>query len=111
MLNTDYGYGRQEEGAGFDCSGLSQAAYAKAGIKIPRMVKDQYAKADKISTIEAKPGDLVFYTTYAPGATHVGIYIGNNRFIHAPSTGKKVSIVEMNNPYWKSRFICFGSFF
>jgi cell wall-associated NlpC family hydrolase len=110
QLDKYYSYGSQDKYQGFDCSGLAQYSYNEAGIKIPRTVKLQYDSAQKIQKGELKPADLVFFTTYAPGATHVGIYIGNGKFIHAPTTGKKVDISELKNVYWEKAFITGGRY-
>jgi len=111
MLDKYYRYGGQGGYEGYDCSGLAQYAYAEAGIKIPRTVKRQYAEARRVDRPALKPGDLVFFTTYAAGATHVGIYAGKGYFIHSPTTGKKVDISSMENPYWKKAFVGAGTFF
>jgi cell wall-associated NlpC family hydrolase len=105
-----YAYGKQDKYTGFDCSGLTQYAYAEAGIKIPRTVKLQYEKCDKISKDALSRGDLVFFSTYAPGPTHVGIYIGEGKFIHSPTTGKKVDVSGLDNVYWQKAFISGGTF-
>lgn len=76
---------------GFDCSGLTQGAYAAAGISLPRVVGDQYAAMTPIPLSQAQPGDLVFYSSMS----HVGIYIGGGRAIHAPRPGKSVEVAGM----------------
>ncbi len=111
MLDTKYEFGKQDPGSGFDCSGLAQYSYKQAGINIPRTVRAQYDKARKISKSEAKEADLLFFSTKGPGATHVGIYLGNGKFIHSPSEGKRVQIVELENPYWKANFYGAGTYF
>lgn len=110
LLNKRYAYGRQDSYEGFDCSGLTQFAYREAGIKIPRTCRAQYEKAVKIPVDRLRPGDLVFFTTYAAGPTHVGVYIGDDKFIHSPSDGKKVEIDSMENSYWKKAFYGAGTF-
>jgi len=90
---------------GFDCSGYLQYVFAKHGIGIPRLADEQYrlglaAKSAK----DLVPGDLVFFTTYTSGASHCGIYLGKNEFIHT-SSSKGVRIDNLNNDYWKPRFI------
>jgi cell wall-associated NlpC family hydrolase len=110
LLNKHYAYGRQDSYEGFDCSGLTQFAYLEAGIKIPRTCRAQYDKAAKIPIDRLKPGDLVFFSTYADGPTHVGVYIGDNEFIHSPSEGKKVAVVNMDNSYWKKVFYGAGTY-
>jgi cell wall-associated NlpC family hydrolase len=88
--------------AGFDCSGFLKYVFNTQGITIPRTVATIWAAATPISA--PQKGDLVFFTTYAPGASHAGIYLGDNKFLHAgSSTG--VTISDMNNSYWKSRYI------
>ncbi|MFC4565685.1 C40 family peptidase [Nocardiopsis mangrovi] len=76
----------------FDCSGLVQWAYGEAGKKLPRTTYDQFTEGESVSREELLPGDLVFFYS---GPGHVGIYIGDDRMVHAPSTGKSVQIVDM----------------
>ena len=111
QLDKFYAYGKHDKYEGFDCSGLAQYAYSEAGIRIPRTVKQQFDDCSRVDRENLKPGDLVFFTTYAPGATHVGIYIGDGRFIHSPTTGKKVDISDMSNPYWDRSFFGAGTYF
>ncbi len=111
MLEKRYSYGKKDKYEGFDCSGLAQYAYSEAGMKIPRTSKAQYQKSRKISKDQLKPADLIFFSTYAPGPTHVGIYLGGGKFIHAPSEGKKVQVVDMDNSYWKKAFYGAGTYF
>jgi peptidoglycan DL-endopeptidase LytE len=88
--------------AGFDCSGFSKYVFEKVGISLPRTTATQYSSLKPVSN--PSPGDLVFFTTYAPGPSHLGIYIGDNKFIHA-GTSTGVTITDMNNPYWKPRYL------
>lgn len=89
---------------GFDCSGFIQYAYKKSGKKISRTTLSQFAQTKKVTT--PKPGDLVFFqNTYRNGISHVGIYIGNNKFVHAG--GKKSQVTSLSNSYWKSKFHSF----
>ena len=91
---------------GFDCSGYVMYVFRRNGMSLPRSAEDQFHRGRRIALRAAGPGDLVFFNTQGGGRiTHVGIYLGRGRFIHAPSTGKKVSITRLNNPYWKRRFI------
>jgi D-gamma-glutamyl-meso-diaminopimelic acid endopeptidase CwlS/peptidoglycan endopeptidase LytE len=88
--------------AGFDCSGFTMFVYQKAGYKLPRSTKAQY---DYLKPIKVpKKGDLVFFDIDGNGISHVGIYLGEFKFIHAPSTGKRVEIVDLRNQYWKKRY-------
>jgi cell wall-associated NlpC family hydrolase len=111
MIDKGYKYGSQDPEGGFDCSGLVQFAYKQAGIDIPRTASAQYYKTLKIDLGKAKEGDLVFFSTVGPGPTHVGIYLGGGKFIHAPSEGKKIRQEDMNNNYWKNAYYGAGTFF
>lgn len=100
-IGTPYLWGGNTP-AGFDCSGFSKYVFEKVGISLPRTAATQYSGLKPVSS--PSPGDLVFFSTYAPGPSHLGIYIGDNKFIHAgSSTG--VTITDMNNPYWKPRYL------
>jgi len=110
LLGTDYIPGSDDLETGFDCSGFTEYVYFKAGIKIPRSVREQYNKAAKIYS-NPKKGDLVFFSVKLLSIPdHVGIYIGNGKFIHSPSIGKSVRIDSLNKNYWRLRFICYGVF-
>lgn len=89
--------------SGFDCSGYVQHVFAMLGMSIPRTADAQYDAGHKIVG-GMKPGDLVFFQTYAPGASHVGIYLGHNKFVSA-SSSQGVSISSLNDPYWHARYI------
>ena len=88
----------------FDCSGYLQYDFARNGLSLPRTADEQYKLGQRTTSIrQLVPGDLVFFTTYEPGASHCGIYLGDGRFIHA-STSKGVRIDELSNTYWQPRF-------
>jgi len=89
--------------SGFDCSGFVYYVYSNFGIKVPRMADEQYYSGEVVSKLQ--PGDLVFFTTYEPGPSHVGIYIGNNNFIHASSAAGEVTITSLSAPYYSSRYL------
>lgn len=92
--------------SGFDCSGFVYYVMQKNGISIPRTTSQQYYNAGTwVSGGNLKLGDLVFFTTYKAGPSHVGIYIGNNQFIHASSGSGKIIISSMSNSYYAPRFI------
>ncbi len=100
-MNVPYVWGGSTP-KGFDCSGFLKYVFEKStDITLPRTVAEIYKKGTKV----AKPqvGDLVFYETYKPGASHAGIYIGDNQFIHSSSSG--VGISSMDNSYWKQRYL------
>ncbi len=92
--------------SGFDCSGFIYYVMQKNGITVPRTSSQQYYNAGTwVSKSNLKRGDLVFFTTYKAGPSHVGIYIGNNQFIHASSGSGKIIISSMSNPYFAQRYI------
>jgi cell wall-associated NlpC family hydrolase len=91
---------------GFDCSCYVMYVYQQNGILLPRSVGGQYNAGMPIRLGRAEPGDLVFFRTSRKRRfSHVGIYMGDRQFIHAPRTGKKVSYADMRKPYWKKRYI------
>jgi len=90
--------------AGVDCSGFVQTVFAKNGIDLPRMADEQYAAGHRIGTHWLMPGDLVFFETYTSGASHVGIYLGGGKFIHA-SVGRGVTIDALSMDYYAARYI------
>ncbi|MFT9846235.1 C40 family peptidase [Aneurinibacillus sp. REN35] len=88
--------------SGFDCSGYVQYVYRAHGITLPRTSSQMYNLGTKVSS--PRIGDLVFFTTYAPGPSHVGIYVGGNKFISA-TTSSGVVVADMNNSYWENRYL------
>jgi len=105
MVGINYRWGGNSPQTGFDCSGLVSHVFRQiAGLVLPR---DSYAMAllgQSISVDELRPGDLVFFNTMRRPFSHVGIYLGEKRFLHAPSAGKNVNIVDMTEPYWATRY-------
>ena len=90
---------------GFDCSGFVQHMYRDAvGLKLPRDTASQAAATQPIDAAHLAPGDLVFFNTQRRAHSHVGIYVGDGKFIHAPRTGEKVRLESMNARYWQKRF-------
>jgi cell wall-associated NlpC family hydrolase len=96
---------------GFDCSGLIQTIFAENGISIPRGAKDQYKDGRKIKREYLKPGDLIFFETYAKGVSHVGIWIGDGKFLHAESSDAGVTITPISIPYWDDRYYGAATYF
>jgi peptidoglycan DL-endopeptidase LytE len=90
--------------SGFDCSGFTQFVFSKAGVSLPRTSALQYNIGYPVSRDQLKSGDLVFFSTYKPGPSHVGIYTENNKFI-AASSSQGVTITDLNNSYYKARYI------
>lgn len=91
--------------AGFDCSGFVYYVYSRHGISLPRMADEQYHIGQRVPLNVIQPGDLVFYSTYAPGPSHVGIFVGNGKFIHASSGAGEVTLTAMSKPYYQARFL------
>ena len=91
--------------AGFDCSGLVQYVFAQYGIIVPRVVEQQYQVGNKLHPADVKPGDLLFFSTKGPGASHVAIAIGEGRFVHAPNSTGVVRVEALSSTYWGSRYI------
>jgi len=102
MVGMPYRYGGADL-RGFDCSGLVYYSYRKAGLEVPRTAAEQYQKSKRVQAGFLQPGDLVFFTISQDKPSHVGIYAGNGRFIHAPSSGKSVAYASLHNPYWEVR--------
>lgn len=92
--------------SGFDCSGFTRYVFRqKAGIDLPHSASAQFRKGVPVSRDQLKPGDLVFFQTYRRGASHVGIYIGNGKFIHASSARGRVRIDSLNAGYYRQRYL------
>jgi cell wall-associated NlpC family hydrolase len=105
MVGVPYRYGGSTP-AGFDCSGLVQYAYRSAGIRVPRTAVEQFRASLPVDLDEAAAGDLLFFRN--SGSSHVGIYVGDNRFVHAPSTGRDVQITSLSDPYYKRTLLRAG---
>jgi cell wall-associated NlpC family hydrolase len=92
--------------SGFDCSGFVKYVFSQNGVAVPRTVGDQYRSGHEVDPQQAlQPGDLVFFTTVSPGASHVGILIGGDEFVHAPSSTGEVRVERLSGPYWSTRFV------
>ncbi|PSS56705.1 C40 family peptidase [Pseudomonas sp. BBP2017] len=107
VLGTPYRWGGSSPSKGFDCSGLVKYAFNDiADVDLPRtsnaMAQGHGVKVDRNNL---KPGDLIFFNIKSRRVNHVAIYLGNDRFIHAPRTGKRVSIDTLNKPFWRSRYV------
>ncbi|MDQ8024254.1 MAG: C40 family peptidase [Moraxellaceae bacterium] len=97
--------GTGPESGGFDCSGLVRRVFGDAlGLGLPRTAAEMAKLGDKVGKSDLKPGDLVFFNTMRRTFSHVGIYLGENRFLHAPSKGGAVRIESMETAYWQKRF-------
>jgi cell wall-associated NlpC family hydrolase len=91
--------------SGFDCSGFTQYVFGQHGIALPRNVKDQFEAGKPVKPTEIALGDLLFFSTVAPGASHVGIALGGDQFVHAPSSTGVVRVERLASAYWSQRFV------
>lgn len=101
FLGVPYSFGGTTS-SGFDCSGYVQHVFATLGLHLPRTADAQYEVGQKVAQVE--PGDLVFFQTYSPGASHVGIYVGNGNFIHS-SSSHGVTVSALRDSYWSARYL------
>lgn len=105
MIGIRYKYGGTAPENGLDCSGLVRYVFKDAwGTELPRTSEEISRVGEKVGSQDLQPGDLVFYNTMRRAFSHVGIYLGDSRFIHAPSRGGEVRIESMDQSYWKNRF-------
>ena len=105
LLGVPYKRGGTSEEKGFDCSGFVRHMYEKSvGLVLPRRAEEQAKVTEEINRSELKPGDLVFFNTLKRAFSHVGIYVGDGKFIHAPRPGKAVQVDDMREAYWQKRF-------
>lgn len=101
MVGRRYKYGGSHPTTGFDCSGLVQFSYGQAGVKLPRSTEDQLRASSPIPVSSLERGDLIFFDQEGRKKSHVGIYLGGGKFVHAPSSGKQVRVDRLDAPYWK----------
>lgn len=109
-IGAPYRYG----GAGpdaFDCSGLVAYAHRQIGIRVPRTAAQQYEEATPVARGELRPGDLVFFRLSGREVGHVGIYAGEDRFVHAPQTGGAVRFASLGDDWYRQRFVGAGRFY
>nr|WP_156137266.1 C40 family peptidase [Tepidimonas taiwanensis] len=105
LIGVPYRRGGNSAETGFDCSGFVRYVYANTlGLVLPRRAAEQAQATTPIAKDELRPGDLVFFNTMRRAFSHVGVYLGDGKFIHSPSTGDHVKISDMNDRYWARRF-------
>jgi hypothetical protein len=104
QLGRPYRWGGNLPQRGFDCSGLVQWTYQSVGVDLPRVVREQVRVGRSVDPQRLHPGDLVFFNLTGDRASHVGIYVGEGRFVHAPRTGQPVRTDELSDPYWRQRW-------
>lgn len=105
FLGVKYRFGSESETRGFDCAGFVRRTFSALGVHLPRTAALQFREGCIVAREDLLPGDMVFFSrTYKRGISHVGIYLGDGRFIHAASKGQRVKIDELDTPYYSSRF-------
>lgn len=100
-----YRYGGESPTTGFDCSGFVRFVMAQHHLTLPRTAAEQFQIGRRVSAADVRAGDLVFFSTVAPGASHVGLAISKDEFVHAPATSGVVRVERMAWSYWQSRFV------
>lgn len=104
-VGVRYRYGGSSPETGFDCSGLVTHVFERAwGVSVPRSTEEQRSAGRAVKRERLQPGDLVFYDTRNRPFSHVGIYLGDGVFVHAPRPGQRVRLENIDNPYWRARF-------
>ena len=112
LIGTPYRFGGSNRNTGFDCSGMVQFVYRETlNVSLPRTARDMAAAGKVINKNQLKVGDLVFFNTNGKKFSHVGLYIGENRFIHAPSSKSSIKINYLSDKYYASRYTGARTFF
>ncbi len=105
LVGVRYRWGGNDEDSGLDCSGFVRLVFKDSvGTSLPRTAKEMSEVGQRIDSSQLKPGDLVFFNTMRRTFSHVGIYLGDNHFLHAPRTGAEVRVENMENSYWMQRY-------
>lgn len=105
LEGAPYRLGEAHPSRGFDCSGFVHYLYTRQGIRLPRTARAMAAALPEIPDLERAPGDLVFFNTTGDAYSHVGLFLGGNRFIHASGKGSGVKISKLAPPYWENRYL------
>jgi cell wall-associated NlpC family hydrolase len=105
LADTPYRYGGNSASSGFDCSGFVGHVFRQSlGVSLPRTSREISKVGTPIGQSELRPGDLVFYNTLHASFSHVGIYVGDGKFVHSPKSGDRVRVEQMQMRYWQARF-------
>ena len=105
LVGVRYRFGGNDEDSGLDCSGFVRLVFKDSlGAQLPRTAAEMSQVGQRVDTSQLKPGDLVFFNTMRRTFSHVGIYLGDNRFMHAPRTGAEVRVEDMSQSYWVKRY-------
>jgi cell wall-associated NlpC family hydrolase len=103
LRGTPYRLGGERPDTGLDCSGLVRYVFSEAGVDLPRTVAEQFRVGMRADERALRAGDLIFFDTFEPGPSHVGIAIDAQSFVHAPGSGGVVRVDQISSPYWRSR--------
>ncbi|KMQ80185.1 Lipoprotein spr precursor [Candidatus Burkholderia pumila] len=105
MIGVRYRWGGNTPDSGLDCSGFVRYVFQDTlGMTLPRRAEEMSRVGEKVTVSDLKPGDLVFFNTMRRSFSHVGIYIGDNKFVHSPSTGNTIRVDDLDDGYWEKRF-------
>jgi cell wall-associated NlpC family hydrolase len=105
LVGVRYRFGGNDEGTGLDCSGFVRLVFKDTlGTQLPRTAAEMSQVGQRVDTSQLKPGDLVFFNTMRRTFSHVGIYLGDNHFLHAPRTGAEIRVESMEDSYWINRY-------
>ncbi len=104
QVGRPYRWGGEAPGDGFDCSGLVFWTYGNLGVDLPRVVRQQKEVGRSVGGGDLRPGDLVFFAIDKGRVSHVGLYLGDSRFVHAPSSGSPVRVDSLDDPWWRERW-------
>ena len=104
QVGRPYRWGGENPSYGFDCSGLVQWCYGSVGVSLPRVVREQRKVGKSITGDRLRPGDLVFFALDGNSTSHVGVYIGGRRFVHAPRAGQPVRVNSLDDSWWRERW-------
>ena len=104
QVGRPYRWGGENPSYGFDCSGLVQWCYGSVGVSLPRVVREQKKAGKSINGDRLRPGDLVFFALDGNSTSHVGVYIGDRRFVHAPRAGQPVRVNSLDDSWWRERW-------
>jgi cell wall-associated NlpC family hydrolase len=105
MIGVRYRWGGSTPDSGLDCSGFVRYVFQDTlGLALPRRAEEMSRMGEKVRMADLKPGDLVFFNTMRRTFSHVGIYIGDNKFVHSPSTGSTIRVDDLDDGYWEKRF-------
>lgn len=110
-MGVRYRWGGNTPKEGFDCSGFTRYSFKNVNIQLPRTAAEQSRASRTIQRHDLKPGDMIFFRTSGRQVNHVGIYLGNGRFVHAASGGGRVLVDDLRKSYWQNRFYKYGTFF